>query len=1145
MEGKSTPTGDMKGITPRTVEFIFQYTEALKEQHRSHSKEHTENLVNNSPLSYSITGCEVRVSIMQIYQEKLYDLLSNTNDHNSSLRIREYSGKSNGGGGVTARLSGIAATTSRNSMLASTGSTIWVEGLTEHVITSSIEFDNHMVMASKRRAVGGHKLNNESSRSHMVCILTILQNVRRRKRISTTVENSDAQGDTQSTSTTTEKVATVAERLYSKIYLVDLAGSEMVRKTAASGQRLEEAKHINKSLSALGNVIFALTPPPTEGNGSNAASSAPPHVPYRDSKLTRILQDSLGGNAKTALILTISASKAHMFETLATLRFGERARQLKTKPRINSESGEASIKKALLLAKEKIRSLTLTISTMEFEMEELRAVNSRLTNGVGSEKQKEISGNNSICSVCQRVLDKDKTKEREKPPLIEKKKVASAAASKPKTPGQPQEKPPVAKKKSSAPTLAKTREQSPSPAQPSASPSPTPFVVESVSEPDVEPVPAPIAEPIVTTVVDPVVEVETPSPEPEEAAEEDLDPSSRCAVCGLDPEESDHLVRDTGEYLGEMFACDGNCGCMYHVKCAGVIGEGGQFSLPDGEWFCTLCTANMCDDNNDADANSTVTNILLDKYSNANSSYNRLKKYRKKKTKVSISNSNNNSTSNSNVESEEETGDEDGILGYTSDFADLNSLSISVDGDGEDLSINDSLIYTNDELPQNFNDIEGGSVTKIQQQQHDFIQKTVSDYHIMRRERNRILTQWQHEKKISQLLDQNRQAVNKQKDKEYLQMKLELDSAVDAAAELEVSKANVEAQNAELWKLLTELTAATGVGAGSNLGESNGPTVVALNEGEKPSIQQQELIRKIVENALLNSGKKGRKPVESVDIDTPPTGSPNISFTKPNNSTSLWFKKTLQLDTPDKITKETSRNSNNSEFESSSRENRSASLEGSEVCIEDDGVMTATEKRRRKRAEAAATVASASSVVMPKLVRLSSNSCNNLNNLGDDALDHTIDASAHSNTHSTAFVVPENGIPKPWKGRSGTVSSSANMNSNQVIPNTSLKSMISSVASSGGMHDTGRRLLSSSLPISNSSSGKSDTITDSKNDNIKSENSSDLSTFTKTHTLSSATNAAKDTNNRINELLSSVKQELGSCVEIREKYKPRDLRRNS
>lgn len=110
-----------------------------------------------------------------------------------------------------------------------------------------------------------------------------------------------------------------------KLTLVDLAGSEKVGKTGASGQLLDEAKQINKSLSALGNVINALTETKLQ------------HIPYRDSKLTRILQESLGGNAKTNLIINISPSMMNEAETISTLRFGNRAKNIKNKPKVNKE----------------------------------------------------------------------------------------------------------------------------------------------------------------------------------------------------------------------------------------------------------------------------------------------------------------------------------------------------------------------------------------------------------------------------------------------------------------------------------------------------------------------------------------------------------------------------------------------------------------------------------------------------------------------------------------------------------------------------------------------------------------------------------------------------------------------------------------
>ena len=110
-----------------------------------------------------------------------------------------------------------------------------------------------------------------------------------------------------------------------KIYLVDLAGSERISKTGAQGETLKEAKNINKSLTTLGLVINALT----DGKST--------HIPYRDSKLTRILQESLGGNSKTSLIVTCSPSVFNEKETISTLRFGYRAKQIKNNAKVNRE----------------------------------------------------------------------------------------------------------------------------------------------------------------------------------------------------------------------------------------------------------------------------------------------------------------------------------------------------------------------------------------------------------------------------------------------------------------------------------------------------------------------------------------------------------------------------------------------------------------------------------------------------------------------------------------------------------------------------------------------------------------------------------------------------------------------------------------
>ena len=131
-------------------------------------------------------------------------------------------------------------------------------------------------------------MNEHSSRSHSVFLINVKQ------------ENLENQ-----------------KKLCGKLYLVDLAGSEKVGKTGVEGMGLEEAKNINKSLSALGNVIAALA----DGNKS--------HIPYRDSKLTRLLEDSLGGNCKTTMIAMVSPAIESFNETLASLKFANRAKNIK------------------------------------------------------------------------------------------------------------------------------------------------------------------------------------------------------------------------------------------------------------------------------------------------------------------------------------------------------------------------------------------------------------------------------------------------------------------------------------------------------------------------------------------------------------------------------------------------------------------------------------------------------------------------------------------------------------------------------------------------------------------------------------------------------------------------------------------------
>uniref|UniRef100_A0A3P8U9U6 Kinesin motor domain-containing protein n=1 Tax=Amphiprion percula TaxID=161767 RepID=A0A3P8U9U6_AMPPE len=123
--------------------------------------------------------------------------------------------------------------------------------------------------------------------------------------------------------------------LNGKLNLVDLAGSERQSKTGATGERLREATKINLSLSALGNVISALV----DGRSK--------YIPYRDSKLTRLLQDSLGGNTRTLMIACLSPADNNYEESLSTLRYANRAKSIQNRPRINEDPKDALLREFL------------------------------------------------------------------------------------------------------------------------------------------------------------------------------------------------------------------------------------------------------------------------------------------------------------------------------------------------------------------------------------------------------------------------------------------------------------------------------------------------------------------------------------------------------------------------------------------------------------------------------------------------------------------------------------------------------------------------------------------------------------------------------------------------------------------------------
>ncbi|XP_054826094.1 kinesin-like protein KIF17 [Eublepharis macularius] len=183
---------------------------------------------------------------------------------------------------------------------------VYVKGLSQHTVHSVAQCERIMETGFKNRAVGYTLMNKDSSRSHSIFTVSM-------------------------------EIYTVDERgqdklRAAKLNLVDLAGSERQSKTRAVGERFKEATKINLSLSALGNVISAL------------ADARCMHIPYRDSKLTRVLQDSLGGNTKTLMVACLSPADYNYDETLSTLRYANRAKNIQNKPRINEDPKDALLR---------------------------------------------------------------------------------------------------------------------------------------------------------------------------------------------------------------------------------------------------------------------------------------------------------------------------------------------------------------------------------------------------------------------------------------------------------------------------------------------------------------------------------------------------------------------------------------------------------------------------------------------------------------------------------------------------------------------------------------------------------------------------------------------------------------------------------
>ncbi|XP_017888036.1 kinesin-like protein KIF3B [Ceratina calcarata] len=241
---------EKRGVIPRSFEHIFNH------------------IGRSENMQYL-----VRASYLEIYQEEIRDLLQPDQSLRFELKEKPDTG-------------------------------VFVKDLSTSVCKSATEIQQLMNTGNQNRTIGATNMNEHSSRSHAIFLITI--------EMGSIGDNGGIR--------------------VGRLNLVDLAGSERQSKTGASGERLKEASKINLSLSALGNVISALVDGKTT------------HVPYRDSKLTRLLQDSLGGNSKTIMVANIGPASYNYDETLTTLRYANRAKNIKNKPRINEDPKDALLR---------------------------------------------------------------------------------------------------------------------------------------------------------------------------------------------------------------------------------------------------------------------------------------------------------------------------------------------------------------------------------------------------------------------------------------------------------------------------------------------------------------------------------------------------------------------------------------------------------------------------------------------------------------------------------------------------------------------------------------------------------------------------------------------------------------------------------
>ncbi|CAI5492622.1 unnamed protein product [Closterium sp. Naga37s-1] len=275
----------------------------------------------------------VSMSYIQIYMEMIQDLLRPSS---SNMQIRE---SENG---------------------------VYISGVEEVEVTCVEDCLKLLAVGERNRTVAFTKMNAHSSRSHAIAIITVEK--KRRK----DAESSDSEAHSGPATATAghgsdehRKPEKKDKILVGKLFLVDLAGSERLKKSGSEGLRASEAKSVNLSLTVLGKCINARADPHAH------------HVPFRDSKLTRLLQESLGGNAKTSLVINVAPTVHHLNESLSSLLFGSRAMEVKTKAMVNEEEEYRILTRTLQETidehDDRVHSLEVVVYSQEEQLSQAKA----------------------------------------------------------------------------------------------------------------------------------------------------------------------------------------------------------------------------------------------------------------------------------------------------------------------------------------------------------------------------------------------------------------------------------------------------------------------------------------------------------------------------------------------------------------------------------------------------------------------------------------------------------------------------------------------------------------------------------------------------------------------------------------------------